>query len=447
MITLQQRIHGVAPPPSWSLGKLHRILRVRRNHKNLGMEEKNLLSLSYGHIIRRDIETAEGLLPESFETYQIVNPGNIVMRLTDLQNDKRSLRQGLVHERGIITSAYDALEVGPDHDPRFWAYALLALDLAKYYYSQGGGVRQSINFADFPNDWIAVPQRSAQKEIADFLDRETARINQLIEKKTLQTAKLDEEFRAFISLAVTGGIYKGRTRPSPHPWLPSIPEHWTVPRLKVLCSRIVDCLHETPEHSESGEYPSIRTADVERGRILIEDAKKVSETQYTHRIQRLEPAAGDIVYTREGERFGIAALVPDNTKLCLGQRMMMFRTNKSIRPAYLMWSLNGEFAYQFLKQSTAGATSPHLNIFDIRNVPIFLPPFKEQDAILSEIDLRSRKQWALSETIASSIERLREFRSALITATVTGEINIADWRTPGSTNYRTGAMEIGATPS
>lgn len=101
------------------------------------------------------------------------------MRLTDLQNDKRSLRQGLVTQRGIITSAYDALEVGKDHDSRFWAYALLALDLAKYYYSLGGGVRQSIKFADFPNDWIGVPNPETQKAIADFLDRESARIDQL----------------------------------------------------------------------------------------------------------------------------------------------------------------------------------------------------------------------------------------------------------------------------
>src|ERR1035437_1511422 len=157
MITVQERVHGARPPQYWAVGRLHRVLRVRKNFKNTGMKEDNLLSLSYGRIIRKDIDTAEGLLPESFETYQIVEPGNIVMRLTDLQNDKRSLRQGLVHERGIITSAYDALEVGPDHDPRFWAYALLALDLSKYYYSLGGGVRQSINFADFPNDWIGVP--------------------------------------------------------------------------------------------------------------------------------------------------------------------------------------------------------------------------------------------------------------------------------------------------
>lgn len=183
MKTLQERVHSAPKPDSWKLDKLHRVLRVRQGFKNVGMVEDNLLSLSYGRIKRKDIDGAGGLLPESFETYQIVESGNIVLRLTDLQNDKRSIRQGLVTERGIITSAYDALEATRGNEARFWAYALLALDLAKYYYSLGGGVRQSIKFSDFPNDWVYLPDLAIQKQIADFLDAEIARIDALIDKK------------------------------------------------------------------------------------------------------------------------------------------------------------------------------------------------------------------------------------------------------------------------
>lgn len=71
MITLQERVHGAPPPLSWATGKLHRVLRVRKNYKNTGMQEDNLLSLSYGRIVCKDISAAEGLLPESFETYQV----------------------------------------------------------------------------------------------------------------------------------------------------------------------------------------------------------------------------------------------------------------------------------------------------------------------------------------------------------------------------------------
>lgn len=220
-ITLQQRVHGAPRPNSWALDKVHRVLRVRRGQKNAGMAEDNLLSLSYGRIIPKDINTSEGLLPESFEGYQIVEPGNIVMRLTDLQNDKRSLRQGLVKERGIITSAYDALEVSKKHCPEFWFYSLLALDLAKHYYSLGGGVRQSVKFSDFPNDWIYLPDLTTQRQIADFLDRETARIDLLIEKKQRFLDGVESEFLDYVTFAVTLGVRGARPNEGDWPRLAS----------------------------------------------------------------------------------------------------------------------------------------------------------------------------------------------------------------------------------
>ena len=441
MTTLQERVLGAATPQQWPLGKLHRVLRVRKGYKNLGMRENNLLSLSYGKIVRKDIDTAKGLLPESFETYQIVEPGNIIIRLTDLQNDWTSIRQGIVTENGIITSAYDALEVTRDNEPRFWAYTLLALDLAKYYYFLGGGVRQSVKFSDFPNDWIGVPSIVDQRLLADFLDRETSRVDRLVEKKTGQLRGLEEEHQAFVSRAVIRGIGDAVMRASEFQWEPEYPNHWRIVRLKFLCARIVDCLHETPEHSDDGEFPSIRTADVERGKLRLAQAKRVTEAEYLWRIQRLEPTEGDIVYTREGERFGLAALVPPGVRLCLGQRMMMFRANHRVIPPYLMWSLNGQFAYHWLKQSTAGATSPHLNIADIRNVPVFIPPMAEQRSIVAAIeDMFARKDEAI-RAITSSIDRLREFRAALITAAVTGQIDAAAWNKRGRSDRQLDAIQ------
>ena len=164
---------------------------------------------------------------------------------------------------------------------------------------------------------------------------------------------------------------------------------------------------------------------MKRGKLLVENAKRVSASEYINRIQRLEPEPGDIVYTREGERFGLAALVPEGAKLCLGQRMMMFRVNRRVVPAYLMWSLNGAFAYNYLKQGTAGATSPHLNIFDIRNVPIFLPPLDVQESICAELEARFAVKEKMIDLVERTIDRLREYRAALITAAVTGQIDVA----------------------
>lgn len=105
---------------------------------NKGINHQNLLSLSFGNIVRKNIDTCDGLLPASFETYQIVKPGNIILRFTDLQNDHRSLRVGLVKEEGIITSAYTCVVGNYDTIPKFSFYLLHSYDIKKVFYKLGG---------------------------------------------------------------------------------------------------------------------------------------------------------------------------------------------------------------------------------------------------------------------------------------------------------------------
>lgn len=191
-------------PTTWSVLPLFSVARHNRR-SNRGMVESNLLSLSYGNIVDKDINTSEGLLPDSFETYQIVESDDVVFRLTDLQNDKRSLRSALVSARGIITSAY--LSVKPEGiDPRYFAYAMRDADLRKVFYSMGGGLRQSMKFDDLR--WLPVvcPPRADQEAVVDFLDRETAKIDKLIEQSKMLIEKLQKRRAAIIAAATTGQI-------------------------------------------------------------------------------------------------------------------------------------------------------------------------------------------------------------------------------------------------
>ncbi|MBA3754901.1 MAG: hypothetical protein H0X02_01130 [Nitrosomonas sp.] len=127
-------------PEHWEVMPFYSVAS-ERVESNKGMVEDNLLSLSYGCIIQKDISTNDGLLPESFETYQIVRQGDIIFRLTDLQNDKRSLRTAIVEdEKGIITSAY--LTAAPfSIVSGYLSYLLRAYDVVKVFYSMGGGTK------------------------------------------------------------------------------------------------------------------------------------------------------------------------------------------------------------------------------------------------------------------------------------------------------------------
>ncbi|WP_349826756.1 restriction endonuclease subunit S [Brevibacterium litoralis] len=177
------------------------------------MVETNLLSLSYGRVIRKAINVIGGLRPESYETYNIVEEGDVVLRMTDLQNDKKSIRVGQALERGLITSAY--ITVRPDTtkaDPRFIAAVLRAYDIQKAYYEMGAGVRQNLGYAELIDLPIPMPSLEIQKRIADYLDRETGEIDAMV-------AKLDEltktlEIRRTTVIASIAGINRAKeTRP------------------------------------------------------------------------------------------------------------------------------------------------------------------------------------------------------------------------------------------
>ena len=194
-----------AIPEAWELLPLFAVA-TENNVKNTGLACENLLSLSYGKVIRKDIDTNFGLLPASFEGYQIVQPSYTVLRFTDLQNDKRSLRSGYVTETGIITSAYMGLIPGERLDGKYFNYLLHAYDLLKVYYGMGGGLRQTLKFSDVKRLPVLIPTIPEQKAIVAYLDAKTAKIEGLIADITAQIEKLKQYRQIVIHDSVTGKI-------------------------------------------------------------------------------------------------------------------------------------------------------------------------------------------------------------------------------------------------
>jgi len=154
--------------------------------KNTGMIENTVLSLSYGRIVVKPVEKLHGLIPESFETYQIVDAGNIIVRTTDLQNDHTSLRVGHVDRRGIITSAYMCLEATVRITSKFGYQFLNTYDLLKIIYGYGSGLRQNLDFRDIKRMPVLVPPKIEQVAIVRFLDH----ADKLTRRYTLAKQKL-----------------------------------------------------------------------------------------------------------------------------------------------------------------------------------------------------------------------------------------------------------------
>ena len=169
------------------------------------------------------------------------------------------------------------------------------------------------------NAKIVIPPLEVQKRIADYLDRKCSQIDDIIARQQEVIEKLKAYKLSVITEAVTKGLNPDAPmKDSGVEWIGEIPEHWKMVRLKFLLSHIIDCPHETPIYSADGDYLVIRTADQDLGKLRTdEDMYRLDEGEYQNRIRRMPLEKDDIVYGREGERWGLACLVPEsNMVLC-----------------------------------------------------------------------------------------------------------------------------------
>ena len=190
-------------PFNWKINVLFQLITQVKN-KNENMIEQNLLSLSYGKIKRKNINSNEGLLPESFENYNIVEKDDIVLRLTDLQNDHKSLRVGRVNERGIITSAYVTLHPNTFIKAEYLYYVLHTFDLKKGFYGMGSGVRQGLTYNEVKMLKICYPPLDEQQIIVHYLDNRCEKIDTMISEKESLIEDLESYKKSLIYEVVTG---------------------------------------------------------------------------------------------------------------------------------------------------------------------------------------------------------------------------------------------------
>lgn len=405
---------------------------IEKKFKRAFVEKKKKLnndlpagSISFGEVIRKK---EDNLSPETKASYQEVLEGEFLLNPLNLNFDLKSLRTALSEIDVVVSTGYIVLNGDSAFNQRYLRWLLFLFDVA-HMKTLGSGVRQTINFPEIGSCEFFHPEHLEQTQIANFLDHETAKIDTLIEKQQQLIKLLKEKRQAVISHAVTKGLNpEAPMKDSGVAWLGEAPEHWGVTRLKYECSEIVDCPHSTPTYSDEGQFPAIRTADIHVGHLDVENARRVTKGVYDQRNFRLTPKAGDIIYSREGERYGIGAIVPDNSKVCLAQRVMLFRAKET--PEFLMWAINSRAVYKQAQQDVIGATSPHVNVVTIKNFSLPWPPKEEREEISNYIRSITSSMDELILVAGKKVGLLQERRTALISAAVTGKIDVRNWQAP-----------------
>lgn len=309
-------------------------------------------------------------------------------------------------------------------DSKFFFYWLLMYRPVLLSLSTGGG-QPNLNQDDLRKIKISVPSQNIQKSIASFLDQKTAQIDKLIAEKERLLKLLEEKRIALITRAVTKGLDPNvKMKPSGIDWLGDIPEHWEVKRLNHLASKIGDGIHTTPEYVDQSEYYFINGNNLNNGVIEISDtAKCVSEEEFNKYYTELK--IGTILISINGTIGNIAYYNGEN--VIFGKSAAYIECKEYIQNELIYYILQSEYIKNYFEDSFSGTTIKNLSLETIRKMPIPISSIEEQKSIIGSLKKQIKKTEEIISKTLHAIELLKEYRISLITAAVTGKIDVRDF--------------------
>ena len=308
-------------------------------------------------------------------------------------------------------------------DNRYIFYFLLAFKNILQSMGQGSTFTE-LSSQNLKNFTIIFPTHPEQQAIADFLDHKTAQIDELIAKKQRQIELLQEHRTALINQAVTKGLNPDAPmKDSGKIFFQKIPKHWTITRLGYICEQIADGPHYSPEYVDDGiMFLSARNVKIDRWEL--ESAKYITEEEYKKISKRIIPRKGDVLYTKGGTT-GVARVVDFDEPFQVWVHIIVLKVkNEKVSPDYLAYSLNSPGCYDQSQLLTRGATNNDLGVTRVPNITLLLPPLQEQIRIVHFLKKQTEKIDKHIKQLKKNIEQIQEFRTALISAAVTGKIDV-----------------------
>lgn len=406
-------------PETWNLLQLGSLF-LEHKHKNVGMQSSNLLSLSYGKIIQKNINATDGLLPESFEGYNVIDAGDIVLRLTDLQNDQRSLRVGLCGESGIITSAYTTLRRRNDAlNSKYFYYLLHSYDIRKGFYGMGAGVRQGLNYAGVRKIMLTVPPESEQTAIAECLDRKTAQVDALISNVQAQIEKLKAYKQSLITEVVTKGLDPNvPMKDSGVEWIGVVPKHWVIIPSKFLFENCDERRRENDvQLTASQKYGMISQKEYMRR----ENARIVLADKGLENWKHIEPF--DFVISLRSFQGGLEM---SEVSGCATWHYIVLRAQQKTHPYYYKWLFKSSMYITALQRTCNYIRDGQdLRYSNFVKVPLCIPTLEEQKQIADYLDKKCSEIDELIAVKQTKIEKLEQYKRSLIYEYVTGKKEVS----------------------
>lgn len=412
-------------PVGWDCLLLSQTAKEQCEKKPAG-EIFTVMSLSYGNVIRKKNIDA-GLVPASYDNYQVIHAGNIILRLTDLQNDHTSLRTGLVKETGIITSAYTCL--APVENSAYLQYLLHSYDTRKVFYGMGGGVRQSIGYKDIRSMKVPIPPRAEQDQIVRYLDWQVSKINKLIAAKKRQIGLLNARRQKIITAVVTRGLRQEPLVNSGIRWIGSIPQSWQVTTLR-RCASVrsgITLGKAYPTENELVKVPYLRVANVQNGYVDISDLATLYVTR--EEAEKYQLPTGCVLMTEGGDRdkLGRGCVWGGQVSPCIHQNHIFAVTvnPQTLSNSYLEYLTISDIGRLYFDITAIKTTNlACTNSTKVKAFPIPLPPINDQEEIVSYLRELTLQHSRAVNSIEKQISTLHDLRTRLISDVVTGQIDV-----------------------
>jgi type I restriction enzyme S subunit len=272
------------------------------------------------------------------------------------------------------------------------------------------------------------PPLREQQLIAAFLDRETAKIDVLVAKKRRLIELLQETRTALITRAVTKGVDPSvQMKDSGVEWLGQIPEHWIASSMRYCTNQIVDGVHHTPDYVDDGvPFVTVRNLTATEEGISFDQLNFISQRDHVEFFKRAGPNPGDILLTKDGT-LGVPRVVDTDRPFSIFVSVALIKPDRRIIDSYfLRYALDSQSTKEQSQSRRLGSALQHLHLEQIAGIAVALPPLEEQRLIVSSLKRRLAGITALKGRVGEAIDRLTEFRSALISAAVTGKIDVRE---------------------
>jgi type I restriction enzyme, S subunit len=303
-------------------------------------------------------------------------------------------------------------------------YFLYCLEYVTQFYKRPDTNGAKIMNGEMAEIAVTLPTNFEKDKIAVFLDHETAKIDALIEKQQRLIELLKEKRQAVISHAVTKGLNPNAPmKNSGVEWLGEVPAHWQVAPLKRFAD-VVDCKHYTVQFLDEG-LPIVSIRELRDDSIDISNAKLTTRSEWNFLREGRVPRLGDIVFCRNAS-VGAAGYVNGDFDFCMGQDVCLIRTGLANR--YMHFQITARHVREQIEAFLVGATIRRANVEEIRGLVVAFPPENEQKAIEKHLETVLSEFDALSEKAGRTVVLLIERRTALISAAVTGKIDVRDWQ-------------------